>query len=92
MCIHNFKNSEYDQEIPDSQLQTNPWYREEESRNNHVTPGGQTKQSNQLSLPNPDDCKTRMDTKKRTTKQKTLTEPTMGVPINNKLTRTEPPP
>ena len=28
-------------------LQTNPWHREEESHNNHETPGRQTKQSNQ---------------------------------------------
>ena len=32
-------------------LQTNPWYREEEPHNNHETPGRQTKQRNQLSLP-----------------------------------------
>ena len=44
-------------------LQTKPWHREEEPHNNHVTPGRQTKLSDQLSLPNRDDCKTRMDTK-----------------------------
>ena len=44
-------------------LQTNPWHREEEPRNNHETPGRQTKQSNTLSLPNQDDCKTRRDLK-----------------------------
>ena len=55
-------------------LQTNPWHREEESHNNHETPGRQTKQSNQLSLPHRDDCKTRMDTKQRTTKHRTITE------------------
>ena len=44
-------------------LQTNPWLREEEPHNNHETPGSQTKQSNQLSLPHLDDCKTRMDIK-----------------------------
>ena len=32
-------------------LQTNPWHREEEPHNNHETPGRQTKQSNQPSLP-----------------------------------------
>ena len=57
------KNSEYDQEIPQSQLQTNPWHREEEPHNNHETPGRQTKQSNWLFLLHRDDCKTRMDTK-----------------------------
>ena len=37
-------------------LQTNPWYREEEPHNNHETPGRQTTQSNQLSLPHRVDC------------------------------------
>ena len=32
-------------------LQTKPRHREEEPHNNHETPGRQTKQSNQLSLP-----------------------------------------
>ena len=32
-------------------LQTNPWHHEEEPHNNHETPGRQTKQNNQLSLP-----------------------------------------
>ena len=45
----------------DHKLQTNSWYRDEESQSNHETPGRQTKQSNQLSLPHQDDCKTRMD-------------------------------
>ena len=39
------------------------WHREEEPHNNHETPGRQTKQNNQLSLPHPDDCKTRMGIK-----------------------------
>ena len=43
--------------------QTNPWHREEESHNHLETPGRQTKQSNQLSLPHQDDCKTRMEIK-----------------------------
>ena len=34
-----------------------------EPHNNHEPTGRQTKQSNQLSLPNQDDCKTRMDIK-----------------------------
>ena len=41
--------------------QTNPWHREEEPHNHHETQERQTKQSNQLSLPHQDDCKTRMD-------------------------------
>ena len=36
-------------------LQTNPWRREEEPHNNNETPGRQTKQSNQLSLPHQGD-------------------------------------
>ena len=43
--------------------QTNPWHREEEPHNHQETTGRQTKQSNQLSLPHRDDCKTRMDIK-----------------------------
>ena len=44
-------------------LPTHPWHREEESHNNHGTPGRQTKQSYKLSLPHQDDCRTRMDIK-----------------------------
>ena len=43
--------------------QINPWNREEEPHNHHETPGRQTKQRNQLSLPYQDDCKTRLDVK-----------------------------
>ena len=39
------------------QLQTNPLLNEKKPYNNHETPGRQTKQSNQLSLPHQDDCK-----------------------------------
>ena len=56
------KNSEYDQEIPQSQTANKHWHCEEEPHNNHETLRRQTKQSNQLSLPHQDDCKTRMDT------------------------------
>ena len=56
-------NSEYDQEIPQSQNAANPWHCEEYLHNNHKTLGRQTKQSNQLSLPHQDDCKTGMDIK-----------------------------
>ena len=47
-------------------LQTNPRLHEEEpqSTSSHKTSGIQLKQSNQLSLPRQDDCKTRNDTKK----------------------------
>ena len=44
-------------------LQTNPWHRAEEPHTNHETPGKQTKQSNQLSLPHQDECKARKETK-----------------------------
>ena len=43
--------------------QTNIWHREKEPHNHQETPGRQTKQSNQLSLPLQDDCKTRIDIK-----------------------------
>ena len=39
----------------DHKPQTNPRRREEEPHNHHKTPGRQTKQSNQLSLPHQDD-------------------------------------
>ena len=68
-----YQNSEYDQEIPNHKLQTNPWHREEQPHNNHETPGRQTKQRSQFILPHQDDCKTRMDTKQRTTKLSTTT-------------------
>ena len=42
----------------DHKLQTTLWHREEEQLNHHETPGRQIKQSNQLSLPHQDDCKT----------------------------------
>ena len=51
--------SEYDQEIPQSQTADH----EEETHNHHETPGRQTKQSNQVSLPHQDGCKTTMDIK-----------------------------
>ena len=73
-------------------LQTSARHREEGPHNNHETPGRQTKQSNQLSLPIQDDGKTRMDIKHRTTKHRTITDSTMGVTINKKSTTTEPPP
>ena len=63
-------------------MQTNPWHRKEVPHNNHETPGRQTKQSNQLSLPHQDDCITRRDIKKRTTKHRTITESHIG--SNNK--------
>ena len=43
--------------------QTTLWHREEEQFNHHETPGRQIKQNNQLSLPDQDDCNTRIDIK-----------------------------
>ena len=63
-------------------LQTTPWHPEEEPLNHHETPGRQIKQSNQLSLPHQDECKTRRDIKYRTTKHRTITETHNG--SNNK--------
>ena len=64
------------------ELQTNRLHREEEPHNNQKTPERQTKQSSQLSLPNQDDYKTRMDIKLRTTKHRTITDSHNG--SNNK--------
>ena len=55
-------------------LETNPWHREEELNNNHGAPVRQTKQSNQLSLPHQDDCKTCIGHKVTLTKHKTFTK------------------
>ena len=65
-------------------LHTNPWHREEEPHNNPDTPGRQTKQSNQLSLPQRDDCKTRIDTY-RTTKHGAVTESHNGSKIQQRI-------
>ena len=89
------KNSEYGQEIAQSQTaDKNPWHREEEPHNNHETPGRQTKQRNQLPPLHQDHHKTRTDTKfaQRTTKHRTTTDPTTGVITNNKSTTAKPPP
>ena len=56
--IHQLKIvSEYDQKIQQSQTADKPWHREEEPNNDHETPGRQTNQGNQHSLPIQDDCK-----------------------------------
>ena len=66
----------------DHKPQTTPCHREEEPLNHHKTPGRKIKQSNQLNLPHQDDCITRMDIKKRTTKHRTITDSHNG--SNNK--------
>ena len=53
--------NEYDQEYHNHKPQTDPWHREEEPHKHDETPGRQTKQSNQLSLPHQDDFKNKMD-------------------------------
>ena len=59
------KVSEYGQEIPQLHNADQPMAREKESQNiySNKTSVRQYKQSNQLSLPLQDDCKTRKDTK-----------------------------
>ena len=76
---------------PNHKPQTTPWHREEEPLNHHETPGTQIKQSNQLSLPHPDDCNTRTQSNIQQNIQQ-LQTPTIGVTINKKSTTTEPPP
>ena len=82
--------SSNDQEIPQSQLQTNPWHREEEPHNNHETPRRQTKQNNQLSL-----FQIKMIAILEWTysdvqqNREQLLTPTMAETINNKSTTTE---
>ena len=59
------KANEYDQEIPQSHTADQPRHREEEPENiySNKTSKRPKKQSNQLSLPRQDDCKTRKDKK-----------------------------
>ena len=65
----------------------------EEPHNNHETPGRQAKQSNQLSLPNQNDGKARLETQNDAQQNiEQLQNPTEGVTINNESTTTEPPP
>ena len=63
---------EYDQELPQSQT-TDKAMVSSGRANNHETPGRKIKQSNQLSLPHRNNYKTRMDTKQRTTRHRTIT-------------------
>ena len=61
--IHYLKIGSMIRKYHNHKQQTNPRHREEEPHNYQETTGRQTKQSNQLSLPHQDDCKTRMDIK-----------------------------
>ena len=76
--------SEYDQENTTITKcrQTHGTARKSHATINHEAPGRQTEQSNQLSLPHQDDCKTRMDIKYRITKYRTITDSSNG--SNNK--------
>ena len=58
-----FKNSEYDQEIPQSKTADNPVAPQGRAAQPSRDTGKTNKQSNQLSLPHHDDCNTRMDIK-----------------------------
>ena len=71
--------------------QTTLWHREEELLIHHETPGRQIKQSNQLSLPHQDDCNTRMDINKCTTKHRSITD-SHSLPVPYKLGRRPPGP
>ena len=62
--------------MPQSQTADKPMTKEEQ--HNLETPWRQTKQSNQLSLPHQDDCKTRMDTEQHIRKHRTITESRNG--------------
>ena len=53
--------SEYDQEIPKSQTADISMAPQGRATQHQETPGKQTKQSNQLSIPRQDYCKTGMD-------------------------------
>ena len=72
--------------------QTTLWHCEEKRLNHQEASGSQIKQSNQLSLPHQDDCKTRTDTKQCTTKHRTITNSYKGSnykqKVNNNRTTT----
>ena len=74
-------------------LRINPRHREEgpQNINSHKTPGRQLKQSDPVSLPRQDDCKTRKDIKLYIPKQRPNTEPpqAMGGTLNNQSTTKE---
>ena len=70
-------------------LQTNPWHREEEPHNNHETPGRQTKQSNQLSLPIKMIAKLESTQSNAQQNIEHLQNPTIGVTNNKESTKTE---
>ena len=73
----------------DGKLQANQRHREEEPHNNHETQGRQTKQNNKLSLPQQDDCKSRMDTKSCTLKESRNGSNTLQLINNNRTTALE---
>ena len=75
------------QEIPQ-----NPWHRETKPHNNYETPGRQTKQSNQLSLPVKMIAKLEWTQSNAQQNIEQLQNPTVGVTISNEPTTTEPPP
>ena len=66
--------SEYVKEIPQSQTAEKPVTSRGRATQQSRDTSKTNKANNQLSLPHQDDCKARMDTKKRTAKHKTITE------------------
>ena len=74
--------SEYDQEVPQSQTADKPMAPRGRATQQSQDTRKTNKQSNQLSLPHLDDCKTRRDIKQRTTKDRTITDSYNG--RNNK--------
>ena len=82
---------EYGQEIHNYTLQTNR--RQPQNTNSHKTPGIQLKQSNQLSLPRQDECKTRKETVMHNKTRPNREPPqTMGGTWNDESTTTAPQP
>ena len=91
--IFDKKVSEYDQEITQSQTADKPM----PSRGRATQQSRYTRKTNKakqpaLSLPHQDGCKTRMPQSNAQQSIQQLQNPTMGVPYNNELTTTEPPP
>ena len=84
-CDYRKRVLEYDQEYHNQKLQTNSGHREQEPHNNRETSARQTKQSNQLSFPHQDDCKTGMGITLHTTKHKTITDSHNGSNIKQWL-------
>ena len=73
-------------------LQTNLWYREEESHNNHETPERQKSKATSSLFPIEMIAKLEWTQSNAQQNIEQLQNPTMGVTINNESTTTEPAP